>query len=250
MKRIKFAILAAVAAALLAFPSAAFAESYTGSSDWTVTFTSGEQMVDTYSAKAWADDVAKLEPGDDLTVTVTLKHEHPTACDWYMSNEAIKSLETAAKWAASGSAYGYYLEYVNPAGDVRVLYDSNEVGGDDSLAGLVDATNALDDFFYLDTLSQGQTAKVNLKVTLDGETEGNAYFDTIAQLKMKWAVELTSNTPNKTTTTRNIVKTGDDTNLMPVFIAMVVSGVALLGIGIASVRSRKRENEHTGNHAQ
>ena len=249
MKRFRITILAAFVVALLALPATAFADSYTGDSSWTVTFTTDEQLVDTYSAKYWADDVSKLEPGDDLTITVTLIQEHPSTADWYMANEAIKSLEEAATWAASGSAYEYVLNYSGPGGD-RTLYDSAKVGGDSS-TGLHEATDALkqgqdQDMFYLDTLAQGQTAKVTLKVALDGETEGNAYFDTIAQLKMKFGVEIPQ---SKTTTTRKVVKTGDDTNLFPFFVAMAVSGVALLGLGIASIRARKR-NDSQGTHAR
>lgn len=240
-------IIAAVVFAALAFPGAAYANSLKGSSDWSVTFNSSEKMVDNFSAKQWADDIGSLQPGDDITFTVNLHHDHNTACDWYMANDVIKSLEENY---AAGSAYGYKLTYTNPSGTTRTLYDSTKVGGDDT-KGLLEATSALEDFFYLDNLKKGQSAKVNLLVTLDGETEGNAYFDTLAQLKMKFAVELPStrgtSSSSSTTTTRgsdrSAVQTGDDTDLFPFYMAMVVSGAALLALGIFSMRSRKRERE-------
>ena len=247
--RIKAAILAVVATALIALPCTAFANTIPVSSNWNVTFNSNAQMVDDYSAKTWADDISGLQPGDDLTFEVKLHHQHDTTCDWYMSNEVLKSLEEKV---ASGSAYDYVLTYYNPKGEARELYNSTRVGGTnsadvDSSQGLKEATDALDDWFYLDSLSKGQDARVTVHVALDGETEGNAYFDTLAQLKMKFAVEL--NQPNQRTTTtnnvvnRNIVQTGDETNLFPFYIAMAVSGALLLVLGFVSLRSRRKERE-------
>jgi plastocyanin len=242
MKRIRILIFAAVLA--LALPTVAMAESFTGQKDWTVTFNQSEKMVDNYSADQWADDIRQLQPGDDITFTVTCKHEHSTACDWYMANEVLKSLEEAY---AAGSAYTYKLTYTNPAGKTRTLYDSEAVGGDRT-NGLLDATSALEDFFYLDNLNKGETAHVDLHVSMDGETEGNAYFDTLAQLKMKFAVELNSNpdNPSKSTSTssrRGTVQTGDDTNLFPFFVAMAVSGALLMLLGLYGVRQRKQDRE-------
>ena len=248
MKRIRILIFAAVLA--LALPMVAMAESYTGQEDWTVTFNQSEKMVDNYSADRWADDIRQLQPGDDITFTVTCKHEHSTTCDWYMANEVLKSLEQAY---ATGSAYSYKLTYTSPAGKTRTLYNSEAVGGggstpQDRTNGLLDATSALEDFFYLDTLKKGETAHVDLRVSLDGETEGNAYFDTLAQLKMKFAVELNSNpnNPSKSTSTsskRGTVQTGDDTNLFPFFVAMAVSGALLMLLGLYGVRQRKQDRE-------
>ena len=250
MKRMRIVFLAAVVVALLAMPATAFADHAPVTGDWEVTFTADEEMKDNYSSKQWADDIAGLEPGDDITFTVTLNHENKSKADWYMSNEVLKSLETSS---AQGSAYGYYLTYTGPSGGTpRVLFDSETVGGTDS-SGLTEATSGLKDYMFLDTLSKGQTAKVKLTVTLDGETEGNAYFDTLAQLKMRWAVELVddNNNNNKKNDDSNggkgPVQTGDDTNLFPFFVAMSISGALLLVIAIISLRSRRNNK---GNHVQ
>ena len=93
MRRIGLALIAAFAMAIIALPCTAFAESMTGQGNWTVTFNADEKLVDNYSAQQWADDIGKLEPGDDITFTVTLQHQHETTCDWYMANEVLKSLE-------------------------------------------------------------------------------------------------------------------------------------------------------------
>ena len=253
MKRLHILVLAAAVAALvLAFPGSALAESLTGSGDWSVTYTSDGKMTDTYSEQTYADDISGLQPGDDITFTITLKHSNSKQADWYMSNEVLKSLEAGK---AEGSAYEYLLTYTGAnSSNSRTLYDSQAVGGDDS-SGLKEATEAggLEDFFFLERLSNGNTAAVKLRVTLDGETEGNAYFDTIARLKMKFAVEPVDtggNTPNNGTPNKNnTVRTGDDTNLFPFYVVMAASGLALLLIAIVTLRRRKRE-QVAGTHAR
>lgn len=240
------ALLAFGVAFACAFPAAAHAEHLQGADNWKVTFTSDEKMEDNFSQKTWADDLKGMQPGDDITFSVALYEEHSAEADWYMANEVLKSLEEGAKnSAAKGSAYSYQLTYTNPAGEVRTIYDSETVGGDDS-NGLNDATNALEDFFFLDSLKHGETAHVDLKIVMDGETEQNAYFDTLAQVKMKFAVELNNVEPEKKTVTkhRTIVKTGDEsTDLLPYYIIMTVSGLALLAIAIGSIRRRKQNQE-------
>ena len=240
MKRLQIAAIVVATAALLAFPAQAFAEHLSGQSGWTVTFAADneKELIDNYSAEQWADDIRGLEPGDDITFTVTLNHENASAADWYMSNDVIKSLETGA---AQDSSYEYLLTYQGPSTS-KTLYDSKTVGGDES-EGLKEATSGLKDFMYLDSLSKGKTATVTLKVTLDGETEQNAYFDTLAQLKMKFAVELTNNPNTPSSSSKTAVKTGDDTDLFPYYVAMSVSGALLLAFAIAAAVRRKRERE-------
>lgn len=235
MKRIRICALAAVIAALaLVMPATALAESMDGGS-WAVTYTSGGTLEDNYSASDFATNVSGLQPGDDITMTITLNHENNDAGDWYMSNEVIKSLEAGD---AKGSAYGYVLTYEGPTAS-RTLYDSQAVGGDNT-AGLKEATGALADYFFLEGLSKGQTGTVKLVVSLDGETEGNDYFNTLAQLKMKFAVDPQVESKAET---RNVAKTGDETDLFPFFVAMTASGVLLLCIAIATLRRRKNEQE-------
>lgn len=256
MKRLTRIVCAALlAVAMLVAPSVALAEHYDGKSSWTVSFGQDEVMHDNFSNKAWADDISQLQPGDDITFSVKLRQTHTGECDWYMANEVLKTLEEYDRNGdAEGGAYTYTLTYYDPDDKATVLYDNGKVGGDDS-QGLAEATNALDDYLYLDTLSKGQSGRMEVKVALDGETEGNAYFETIAQLKMKFAVELRtsgSDTPEniikkiiRTTTQNNrqIVRTGDETRLFPFYVAMVVSGVLLAVLVADSVRRMRKEKE-------
>lgn len=254
------AMAAAVAVGpVVVVPSVALAEHYDGKSSWSVSFGNDEVLRDNFSDKEWADDISKLQPGDDITFSVKLKHAHDTDCDWYMSNEVLKTLEERDRNGdAEGGAYAYKLTYYDNDGKATVLYDNGKVGGDAS-EGLAEATNALDDYLYLDTLSKGQTGRMEVNVALDGETEGNAYFETIAQLKMRFAVELTpegtaaSGSPSGGSTVRRtrtnvenirqIVRTGDETRLFPFFVAMVVSGLLLMVLVADSVRRLLRERK-------
>ena len=85
------------------------------------------------------------------------------------------------------------MTYRNGAGEEATLYSSENVGGDGKGGlpeqGLHEATDSLEDFFYLDTLDAGGEGLITLKVCLDGETQGNAYQDTMAKLQMNFAVE-------------------------------------------------------------
>ena len=116
-----------------------------------------------------------------------------------------------------------------------------------------DATGGLENYIYLDTLSSGQSGRITLRVALDGETQGNAYQDTLANLQMQFAVEVRPGpttvveeeppgTPQPGTPGRTIiVRTGDDTNLVPYVVAMAVSGILFLLLGIYGVRQNKKE---------
>ena len=234
-------IISAVMAAALAFavlPVAAMAESIPHPGNWRVTYTSDGKMTDNYSASEYVDAVSGLQPGDDITFAIPLSHENDSKADWYIANDVVKTLEENSE--ASGSAYEYRLTYTNPSGQVSTLYDSEVVGGDEG-NGLADATNALEDYIGLGQLSKGQTAKVELRVALDGETEGNAYFDTLARLKLKFAVEPEPEPTRRTE--RRTVQTGDETRsrLFPLYVIMAVSGVALAGLATYGVIERRKE---------
>lgn len=249
MKRVLNALLSVML--LLALPTVALADTIQPSrNDWQVEYTTAGKMKDNFTSDFY-NEAGNLEPGDDITLSVKLVHSNDTAADWYMSNEVVKSLETSV---AEGSAYGYRLTYTGPDGNSRTLFDSGVVGGDDT-EGLAEATNALEDYLFLDNLSKGKTATVQLHVELDGETEGNAYFDTFAQIRMRFAVEPTvepEDTVKERTVerkvpgenvNRTVVRTGDETRLFPYYVAMFVSGLLLLWLAFVSLRERKQERE-------
>lgn len=250
------------------------ADELSGGSDWLVTFNEKKEMVSNFSSSNFDDVLDYMQPGDSASFQVVTKNTYSTETDWYMSNKVLKSLEDASTTAAGG-AYSYVLTYTNTKGVVTTLYNSEEVGGESylkDLEGLHEATSALTDFFYIDTLKTNETGKVSLFVKLDGETQGNDYQDTLAQLQVNFAVELPVSDQGHEEKGRYVerykdrhivyteedkyviddenvartnfpvltVKTGDDTMVLPLIIAAGVLGLLLFGIGFAGIRLRKQ----------
>ena len=166
-----------------------------------------------------------MEPGDSVLFTVTLKNSGTEDADFWMKNNAIQSFEDNKK--ASGGAYTYILSY-----NGEELYNNETVGGDvaDDLAkrgGLHEATEALKEFFFLDTLKSGDSAKVTLYVALDGLTQGNSYQDELSKINLTFGVE------------NHTVPTGDQTKTLPFYIALAASG-AVLAVVLVVLAIRKR----------
>lgn len=173
----------------------AHAETFYGDETWNVTFTGENQMVSSFKTSDINDVVSGMQPGDNVIITLSLKNDNGTSTDWYMKNEVLYSLEDrSANGQTKGGAYTYRLSYrSNQGGEENVLFDSDTVGGEDVSAageGLKEATSSLKEYFYLDTLAQNQSGVITLEVALDGETQGNDYQDTLADLQMEFAVEL------------------------------------------------------------
>ncbi len=259
---------------------AVYAEDFTGSPDWTVTF-NGKKMESNFSSSQLAEEVYQIQPGDTMTVQINLKNSGEKAADWYMTNEIIRSFEDSQE-AAQGGAYAYTLIYSDHRGEETVLYMSESVGGEGSAGGkegLYQAADSLSEYFFLDSLTTGQSGVVRLTVGLDGETQGNAYQNTLAQLQMNFAVEETASTSMRrrgehsdegggalgdgsgpggsgsspqvgdplaggSSAARHLPKTGDETDIMPYCAAALASGMVLLVLGLLLLkRNQERETE-------
>ena len=272
---------------VMAAGTTVWAEKLNGNDDWKVEFTREKAMVSNFTTSNFDDVLDYMQPGDSAEFRVTIHNSNDSVTDWYMANQVLKSLEDASK-TASGGAYSYILSYTDAQGKAETLYNIETVGGENyapNLEGLHEATDALDSFFYLDTLEQGKSGEVQLYVQLDGETQGNDYQDTLAQIQMNFAVELPPVTESHTTvsrteerqmadrvvtrrdddvyvdrsttqsssspvstvtnTVRRIVHTGDETNLTLLIICAAILGILLLIIGILGIRLRKKLNNKT-----
>ena len=232
----------------------AYAETSHGKSDWSVVFTKDKKMEANFKTSDLDEVIYGLQPGDNVIITLKLKNENTSATDWYMTNKVLYSLEDRSKnTATSGGAYTYKLTYKGPDGKTDTLFDSSTVGGEGASKageGLKQATNGLKDYFYLDTLKTGENGEITLEVALDGDTQGNDYQNTLADLQMNFAVELSntgSNTPSSESGgggRRNpIVKTGDDLTLTPFIITACVTGILLLIFAVYSQRQREKEKQ-------
>lgn len=249
-------ILCLVTAMLLVFttPMTALAEDYQGSKDWEVVF-DGSKMNSNFKSAEMTEEILNIQPGDSITLQVILENNAGRKTDWYMTNEVLQTLEDS-NYSAEGGAYTYILTYYDPVGTQTVLYSSEVVGGEDASAkegeGLHQATVGLEDYFYLGRLLEDETAYIQLYVQLDGETQGNTYQDTLARLKMNFAVEkiydetITEYITNevveeKVVIITNVVKTGDESPIVLFSILTLVSGIILLVLAMISVWKRRRE---------
>jgi len=227
-------------ASLLVLPTvSAFAQDYEvpgGSVEWDGTDLNS-------NLNSLQDVIGDMQPGDQVTYTVTVKNNGSKDADFWMSNTILQSFEDNGK--ASDGAYTYYLAFEGPNG-TEVFYNSAAVGGDDS-AGLYEVPESLEDAFLLGTLSSGDSGTVTLLVALDGETQGNSYQDAIAELQLIFGVEdrtttTTTKTIKKTKTVTvpgetTVVRTGDEFNMLPIYIAALAAGVLL--VVVATGRRKK-----------
>lgn len=253
----KKSILCLVMAAIMTVGTSmnVFAEKITGSKDWAVEF-DGEKMNSTFDASQLSAEVYKLLPGDSMELQVGVKNTSADETDWYMTNEILQSLEDSQS-VAEGGAYTYRLTYVDHKNAETVLYSSDTVGGEGSTAageGLEQATNSLEDYFYLDRLKKGESGTVHLTIALDGETQGNDYQDTLAKLQMNFAVEKVTaeveyrpGDPIKKTEVHKVArtdpKTGDETKVIAFSAIALVSGLVLLFFGITSMKKKCKDRK-------
>lgn len=232
MKR-KLAAFLLIMAVMLAMPMAAHAETLNGEEGWTVNFTADEKMESNFGVNAIDDTLKNMQPGDTANFKIALLNTSGKTVDWYMLNEIVKSLEDSTR--ASGGAYSYLLTYTDSAGAVTELYNSDTVGGEDSKApeGLHEVDSNLKNYMFLERMQTGRTGTVNLKVVLEGESQGNIYQDTKADLRMRFAVEVVP--------TRHVVTGDEGTNLKPVYIGMAAAGILLLVLAIDGMVQNKKK---------
>lgn len=264
--RKKILCLFMAAALSLGAACPAYAEEHEGSKNWRVAF-DGSKMDSNFSSAEMAEEISSIQPGDSIRLKVVLKNSSSQATGWYMTNKVLSTLEESQS-SAEGGAYTYQLVYEAANGTEDVLYSSEAVGGEDNDKnageGLHQATGSLEDFFFLDTLNSGQEGAVYLTVKLDGESQGNDYQDTLAQLQMNFAVEnadpvevTVTPTPIENTIRRTLqqdsrniiaasVQTNDPTQILPYCLAALAAGVALLVLGAITIKRRRGEQEEEG----
>ena len=259
----KILCLAMIALMVIGTPLTAKAEHFEGSKNWNVSF-DGSKMQDNFTSAEVTETILNIQPGDSITVQINLKNNASKKTDWYLNNEVLQTLEDSND-VAEGGAYTYLLKYHDPSGAETVLYDSKVLGGEgDDIAkegeGLEQATfGRTEEYIYLDRLKNGEAGYVSLYIELDGETQGNDYQDTLAKLKMNFAVEKV----NDETITRKVkkegeekvetvvvtqyvpgmVKTGDNASLVLFSTLTLASGLALLIFAVLLMKKRGEREE-------
>ena len=222
MKRKWIGIMAALAL-VAAAPVQVQAEEFSGGDDWNVTF-DGEKLNSTFKNADIDDAIYQLQPGDTVNIRLELKNTYDGDTQWYMTNQVLQSLEDSQS-VASGGAYSYILIFTAPDGSNRILYSSENVGGDtvgESGEGLHQATN---------------------------ETQGNTYQDTLAKLQMNFAVELLSSgsTP---LSNHVVIKTGDNNQVLLFSALALAAGLVLVVLFVVRVKRTRKEDEAAENRLE
>ena len=154
----------------------AAAETYYGDPGWQVTF-NGSALVSNFTSTDIAEAIAEMQPGDNTIFTVNLYNNVSNDVRWYMTNATLYSLEDrSANSATEGGAYTYYLTYTDASGATTVLFDSDTVGGEavsPAGEGLHEATDAMEEYFFLDDLASQASGVIRLEVKLDGEVSSS-----------------------------------------------------------------------------
>ena len=224
-------MLAACLLCVVLLTTAALADE---SGEWNVTFTSDAQMKAEFTSAEITKIINDMQPGDSMTFRFNLKNQNEKSTRWYMTNTTIKSLEDGS--IASGGAYVYRLTYITPTNISRDIYKSDTVGGEDpdsaAVTGLYEATNAIKELTYLDILDPGQEGTLVLHIELEGETQGNSYQNTSANVRLNFAVELAEGKGKP-------VKTGDDTNLFPFYVGMAAAALLMLTLALDAYTEKK-----------
>lgn len=237
----KILCLAMMAVMAVGASTTAYAADYQGDSSWLVEY-DGEGLNSNFTSDNIQDQMRNVQPGDSIQLQVQIQNSNSRETDWYMSNEVLTTLEEGS--TASGGAYEYRLWYVGSDGTENVIYDSSTVGGDEVVngdEGLHQATDSLEDYFYLDRLANGESGTVYLRVAVEGETQGNSYQETLARLQMNFAVEEVAEggTTTRTVTRTETVRTGDTAPVLFFSILALISGLVLFGAALYTMKNRK-----------
>lgn len=243
MMKKRFMCLAMALMVLFITLTSVQAKELVGSDQWKVSF-DGNQVSTNFGKDQMNDELSNIQPGDSLTLKVHVKNKTDQATDWYMTNDILKTLEDGTK--ATNGAYGYRLSYVDQSQKETIIYESSALGGDDSKG--LKSIKGLDDYFYLGRLDKADQGTVLLTLSVDGETQGNSYQASMAQIEMNFAVETVKNpaiTVDKTEH-KNIfttVKTGDNTNILIYCALGLVSGLLLVSLALFFKKKDQEEKE-------
>lgn len=216
-----------------------------------VTFTEADQLI--LSDTSLGNVFEGMAAGDERTLAIEVKNENKNTTDFYMSAEAIQSLEEANK--ANGGAYRITL-MVNDS----VIYSNNSIGGASSEGtttskGLYDVKE-LKDKLFVATLKTNEKAIVKFTMGLDGEAitnnENNSYSNAVGQFNFEFQAaydgdkgltvinrEVVTINPNRVPLANNPVATGDPTNIWPIVLALLV-GVLLVVTTMIVLIKKKR----------
>ena len=240
MKRMrKITVLLLALMMTLAMAQIAMAETYDGG-----TYSYDGNNINNSKAAASIDkEIGGLQPGDEMTFTFTYQNDSDVTTEWYLENSVVKTLEEASD--AENGGYTYELiNYGKKEGEVPI-FRSNAVAGDEDAnpdgenIGLKSATDATEEWLYIDTLEPGQSGSTTLTVALDGESQANNYEGTDGQLRINYAV---AEAAQEDVIVYKSVNTGDSTNIA-LMAAVFLGALALLILTFLSYKKDRKDGE-------
>lgn len=231
------AILALTLAMLMGLTLTVSAETYEVTGNC---YFNGSNIVCDFESDVVVKTVRDLQPGDEVTFKIKYENRYKEDTHWYMRNEVLASLEESFDRTSNGG-YTYKLTDIGPDGTETVLFDNSTVGGETkpkNMEGLHQATNALDEWFFINTLKKGDYGYTELYVKFDGETEVNDYMDTAGELMVAYAVEL-----DKTSTVKKSkrINTGDTVNMLK-YVVIMIAALLMLIVTFISYRRDCRDS--------
>lgn len=243
------AVLLTAALLMIGMSAVCTAESYKFSGECGY---NGSEIKSDFTSDEFAASQSELEPGDELSYTITYANNSKDETSWYMRNTVLETLEEAKEQAENGG-YTYVLKNIGPDGKETVLFDNSEVGGEtktEDLEGLKQATNATGNYFFIQKLKPGEEGTTSLYVALDGETEVNDYMDTHGALLVSYAVENNETNTETEQPTPSVQpprssgggtpRTGDSMELMK-FILLMAGALIAAFLAIFSWRRDRRK---------
>jgi len=240
--KIRRSLMALSLAALMTAGMTMTVSAETAQYEWESVF-NGNSIVSNFDTEEIAEAVSNLQPGDDVTFEVSYRNEYDGDTDWYLENEVVKTLEKTQGTNASGGGYTYSLVHKDSDGAEETIFSNERVGGEakpNDMEGLEQATNAVDEWFFLETLGYGESGTVTLKVAFEGETQANDYMDTDGELELRFAVEIPENGGKRR------VDTGDNSMLTLWSAACLAAAGLLIILAVFSRRRDKRAAEAAG----
>jgi hypothetical protein len=239
MRKITTLLLALMT--VLMMSQAAFAETVNGG-----TFSFDGSEISNSDADFSIDEaISNMEPGDSVTFNFEYTNDSDEETEWYLENQIVKTLE---EMGGENGGYTYKLINHGAAEGTVTIFDSEAVAGADDQnpdtadKGLKSATNATEDWLYIDTLKAGQSGSTELTVALDGESQANSYQATDGQLRIAYAVETIEGETIYKHVPGKRVDTGDMTNLMTP-ILMFIGAAVLLVLTIFSFRKDRKDGD-------
>ncbi len=164
------------------------AQAETAGIGWEVTY-DGSKITSSYDAANCK--ISNVMPGDTIEYTVQYNNASGAEANFYMNADVVKSLEKGSE--ATGGAYSYKI---TQSGNEIPLFDSETVGGDADAAiakvGLDQVNGNEGSYFSLGSLADKASGSVTVSITLDGNSQTNAYMATLAELEIKFGAEPTS----------------------------------------------------------